>query len=58
MRHAVDGAGLTIKPASQALGRNDAYLQQYLYCGSPRHLPEEIRLQLADLTDAEQSHFF
>jgi phage repressor protein C with HTH and peptisase S24 domain len=57
VRHAVDGAGLTLKQASQALGRNDAYLQQYLYRGSPRRLPEEIRLQLADLTGADQSHF-
>jgi phage repressor protein C with HTH and peptisase S24 domain len=57
VRHAVDGAGLTLKQASQALGRNDAYLQQYLYRGSPRRLPEEIRLQLADLTGANQSHF-
>jgi phage repressor protein C with HTH and peptisase S24 domain len=57
VRRALDGAGLTLKQASRALGRNDAYLQQYLYRGSPRRLPEQLRLRLADLTGADQSHF-
>ena len=57
VRHAVDGAGLTLKQASRALERNDAYLQQYLYRGSPRRLPEQLRLQLAELTGANQAHF-
>lgn len=47
-------AGLTLKQASRLVGRNDAYLQQYLYRGSPRHLPEGIRWQLAELTGADQ----
>ena len=57
VRHAVNNAGLTLKQASRALGRNDAYLQQYLYRGSPRRLPEQLRLRLADLTDTDQAHF-
>ena len=46
---AITAAGLTLKQASRALGRNDAYLQQYLYRGSPKRLPEELRHQLAAL---------
>jgi len=38
-----------------ALGRNDAYLQQFLQRGSPRRLPEEIRHQLAGLLGVEVS---
>ena len=34
VRAALDNAGLTLKQASRALGRNDAYLQQYLNRGS------------------------
>ena len=47
VRAALEAAGLTLKQASRALGRNDAYLQQYLYRGSPRQLPESLRLRLA-----------
>ena len=50
VRQAIDMAGLTLKQASRLLGRNDAYLQQYLYRGSPRRLPEEVRLRLAEMT--------
>ena len=57
VRRAVDAAGLTLKEASRALGRNDAYLQQFLYRGSPRRLPEQVRLRLAALTGTDQSHF-
>ena len=49
--------GLTLKEASRALGRNDAYLQQYLYRGSPRRLSEEVRLRLADLTGETADSF-
>ena len=48
---------MTLKQVSRALGRNDAYLQQYLYRGSPRRLPEQLRLRLARLTGADQSLF-
>ena len=37
-----------------ALGRNDAYLQQFLQRGSPRRLPEEIRHQLAGLLGVDE----
>ena len=47
VRAALEAVGLTLKQASRALGRNDAYLQQYLYRGSPRQLSEFLRLRLA-----------
>ena len=54
---ALTKAGLTLKQGSRALGRNDAYLQQYLYRGSPRRLPEDVRLRLADLTGERTESF-
>lgn len=54
---AVAAAGMTLKQASRALGRNDAYLQQYLYRGTPRRLPEPLRLRLAGITGADQADF-
>ncbi len=46
---ALETSGITMKQASRALGRNDAYLQQFIYRGSPRRLPESNRHQLATL---------
>ncbi|MBM3648006.1 MAG: helix-turn-helix transcriptional regulator [Alphaproteobacteria bacterium] len=40
---------LDLKKLSLALGRNHAYLQQYLMRGSPRELPEAVRHRLAPL---------
>lgn len=39
----------TLKQLSLALGLNQAYLQQYLRRGTPLHLPEAVRYQLAEL---------
>ena len=36
---------------------NDAYLQQYLYRGSPRRLPEDMRYALAELVGCDQRRF-
>ena len=57
---------LNLKKLSRALGRNDAYLHQYLTRGSPRHLPETVRAHLAlllaiderDLCSAQQLHLY
>ena len=57
VRAALDEAGLTLKQASRALGRNDAYLQQFLYRGTPRQLPEALRLRLATLTAVDADTF-
>jgi len=50
-------SGMTLKQASRSLGRNDAYLQQFLYRGSPRRLPEDVRLRLAELTGSAADSF-
>ena len=54
---ALQHAGITLKEASRTLGRNDAYLQQYLYRGSPRRLPEDMRYALAALVGCDQRRF-
>jgi hypothetical protein len=41
----------TLKDLSLALGRNHAYLQQYLERRSPVRLPEDVRYQLAEMLD-------
>ena len=38
LRDALAAAGISLKEASRAIGRNDAYLQQFLFRGSPRRL--------------------
>jgi len=54
LRDALATAGLSLKEASRAIGRNDAYLQQFLYRESPRRLPEEARHRLATILDIDQ----
>ena len=57
---------LNLKQLSRALGRNDAYLHQYLTRGSPRQLPETVRAHLAllleiderDLCNPQQLHLY
>ncbi|GAA4220320.1 hypothetical protein GCM10022253_24190 [Sphingomonas endophytica] len=39
--------GASLSDLSRKLGRNQAYLSQYVTRGSPRRLPEEERLHLA-----------
>ncbi|MBB2191298.1 S24 family peptidase [Gluconacetobacter azotocaptans] len=43
----ITGAATTLKAESLALGRNHAYLQQYLHKGTPQKLPEDVRTALA-----------
>jgi len=38
-----------LRDLSRALKKNDAYLQQYIYRGTPRILPEEYRHKLAEI---------
>ncbi|MEI9983485.1 MAG: S24 family peptidase [Aliidongia sp.] len=42
---------------SKALGRNHAYLQQYVKRGTPRELPEEVRERLGDRFDVPPDSF-
>lgn len=43
----VSERGERISTLSIALGRNAAYLSQYLHRGTPARLPEDVRLALA-----------
>ena len=40
-----------LRDLSRNIKKNDAYLQQYLYRGTPKFLPEEYRYLLAELLD-------
>ena len=43
----IQDSGSDLKNASIAIGRNAAYLHQYLYRGTPKILPEDAREALA-----------
>lgn len=45
--------GLSMKEASERIGRNHAYLQQYFERGIPAALPEEPREKLAELVGVD-----
>lgn len=49
IRQKLDELGLSMKEASEGIGKNHAYLQQYLERGVPGQLPEEPRERLATL---------
>ena len=40
-----------LRDLSRNIKKNDAYLQQYLYRGTPKILPEKYRLMLAEILD-------
>ena len=40
-----------LRNLSRNIRKNDAYLQQYLYRGTPKVLPEEYRFMLAEILD-------
>lgn len=43
-----------LKTASLSIGRNHAYLQQFLYTGTPKVLPEDVRIALAKFLGINQ----
>jgi hypothetical protein len=46
--------GETLANLSRLIGRNAAYLQQFVRRGTPRRLPEEERLRLAMVLDMDE----
>lgn len=46
--------GHSLAALSRYVGKNDAYLQQFITRGSPRHLPEDIRLKLAQCLQIDE----
>lgn len=53
IRERLDTKHIPLSRASEALGRNHAYLQQYLERGVPKFLPEEVREKLGKLIDID-----
>jgi phage repressor protein C with HTH and peptisase S24 domain len=47
VRSRIEELGLDMAQVSRAIGRNHAYIQQYLKSGTPRELPEQTRYALA-----------
>jgi phage repressor protein C with HTH and peptisase S24 domain len=47
--------GETLKSASEKLGRNHAYLQQFVQRGTPARLPEDVRRDLAALIGVDEA---
>jgi transcriptional regulator with XRE-family HTH domain len=47
--------GVSLREASQRLGKNPAYLQQYLHRGTPGTLPEKTRCELASMLGVQES---
>ena len=45
---------VSLAAASRAIGRNHAYLQQFVKRGTPRRLPEEVRHVLANILDVDE----
>jgi phage repressor protein C with HTH and peptisase S24 domain len=55
----IDDRGTNLKKASEAAGKNLAYMHQFIYRGTPKVLPEDVREALArflDVDDAELRH--
>lgn len=43
------GRDISLKTLSIAAGKNPAYIHQFIYRGSPRHLPEDVRHKIASM---------
>ena len=46
--------GKNLRSVSIAIGKNEAYLHQFVHKGSPVRLPEEDRRKMADLLDVDE----
>jgi phage repressor protein C with HTH and peptisase S24 domain len=54
LEHAARARGVSLSALSRMLGRNVAYLQQFVGRGSPRRLPERERRLLADFLGLDE----
>ncbi|MDH4745801.1 hypothetical protein OMP43_17385 [Sphingomonas sp. CBMAI 2297] len=50
----INASGESLAELSRATGRNSAYLQQFLERGTPRLLPEDARLALAQRFNVDE----
>lgn len=51
----LDDKKITLKAASLGVGKNEAYMQQFIHRGSPVKLPEDVRLALAEILGVDES---
>jgi phage repressor protein C with HTH and peptisase S24 domain len=51
----IENRGTDLKHASLAIGRNAAYLHQFIFRGTPKVLPEDVREQLAKHLDVDEA---
>jgi hypothetical protein len=47
--------GLSLSSLSVLSGRNDGYLQQFVSRGTPRRLPDDVRLHVAMALDLDET---
>ena len=47
--------GVNLRTLSRQIRKNDAYLHQYIYRGTPKTLPENLRYHLATLLGIHES---
>ena len=51
IKNLIQKKNYNLRDLSRNIKKNDAYLQQYLYRGTPKILPEKYRLMLAEILD-------
>ena len=51
IKNLIKKKNFNLRELSRIIKKNDAYLQQYLYRGTPKILPEEYRFKLAEILD-------
>lgn len=51
----IEERGTNLATVSKQLGKNHAYLQQFVNRGIPRTLPEEVRRRLSDILDVDDA---
>lgn len=55
IRQRIEHKGLSLKKVSEDLGKNHAYIQQFLDRGVPDKLPESVRVNLARLLGVDET---
>ena len=54
VRARVEARGISLAALSRMIGRNDAFVQQWLERGTPRKLDEDDRLRMAMALDVDE----
>lgn len=55
LKRAIEESGMDLKEVSVALGKNHAYMQQFINREIPRKLKEEDRIKLAEILSVDES---